>query len=132
MDSGNGLVTGDSRTEGYVGGIRNYALAADDEAGEVDPDSTLRDTARPTDAGGFHAREARRDPLLALVATLGYSRASYVTFGAREDASALCMGLGKRSTIFGGVPEHVLSTTPRQWSSSVMLTVQVAIVGTMR
>jgi transposase len=43
-----------------------------------------------------------------LVATLGYSRASYVTFGAREDASSLCAGLREAFDYFGGVPEHVL------------------------
>jgi transposase len=54
-----------------------------------------------------HVRRGR-DPLLALVATLGYSRASYVTFGAREDASSLCTGLREAFDYFGGVPEHVL------------------------
>jgi transposase len=37
------------------------------------------------------------------VATLGYSRASYVAFGAREDASALCNGLREAFDYFGGV-----------------------------
>jgi transposase len=54
-----------------------------------------------------HVRRGR-DPLLALVATLGYSRASYVTFGAREDATSLCTGLREAFDYFGGVPEHVL------------------------
>src|SRR5258708_16486489 len=54
-----------------------------------------------------HVRRGR-EPLLALVATLGYSRASYVTFGSREDASALCTGLREAFDYFGGVPEHVL------------------------
>jgi transposase len=54
-----------------------------------------------------HVRRGR-DPLLALVATLGYSRASYVTFGASEDATALCDGLREAFDYFGGVPEHVL------------------------
>jgi transposase len=54
-----------------------------------------------------HVRRGR-DPLLALVATLGYSRATYVTFGAREDATSLCSGLREAFDYFGGVPEHVL------------------------
>lgn len=51
-----------------------------------------------------------RDPLLALVATLGYSRASYVKFVAcsGEDVATLCAGLREAFDYFGGVPEHVL------------------------
>lgn len=49
-----------------------------------------------------------RDPLLALVSTLGYSRASYVRFSRREDATALCEGLLESFDYFGGVPGEVL------------------------
>jgi transposase len=51
-----------------------------------------------------------RDPLLALVATMGYSRASYVKFAANagESSSLLCEGLREAFDYFGGVPEHVL------------------------
>ncbi len=51
-----------------------------------------------------------RDPLLALVATMGYSRASFVKFVASsgEDATTLCAGLREAFDYFGGVPEHVL------------------------
>jgi len=49
-----------------------------------------------------------RDPLLALVATLGYSRASFVKFTRGEDAVTLCGGLREAFDYFGGVPEHVL------------------------
>ena len=51
-----------------------------------------------------------RDPLLALVATMGYSRASYVKFVAcaGEDVATLCEGLREAFDYFGGVPEHVL------------------------
>lgn len=49
-----------------------------------------------------------RDPLIALVATMGYSRASFVKFAAGEDASILCAGLREAFDYFGGVPEHVL------------------------
>lgn len=34
-----------------------------------------------------------RNPLVAFVATLGYSRASFVVFSAREDSAALVAGL---------------------------------------
>ncbi len=51
-----------------------------------------------------------RDPLLALVATMGYSRASFVKFAASsgEDVATLCAGLREAFDYFGGVPEHVL------------------------
>ena len=49
-----------------------------------------------------------RDPLIALVATMGYSRATYVRFATGEDAATLCAGLRAAFDYFGGVPEHVL------------------------
>ncbi|MDE2120879.1 MAG: IS21 family transposase [Betaproteobacteria bacterium] len=49
-----------------------------------------------------------RDPLLAFVATLGYSRASFVRFSAREDSPAWCSGLEHAFDYFGGVPRTVL------------------------
>jgi transposase len=49
-----------------------------------------------------------RDPLLALVATLGYSRATFVKFTTREDAATLCACLREAFDYFGGVPEQVL------------------------
>jgi transposase len=49
-----------------------------------------------------------RDPLLALVATLGYSRATFVKFTAREDAATLCACLREAFDYFGGVTEQVL------------------------
>lgn len=49
-----------------------------------------------------------RDPLLALVTTLGYSRATFVKFTTREDAATLCACLREAFDYFGGVPEQVL------------------------
>jgi transposase len=49
-----------------------------------------------------------RNPLIALVATMGYSRASFVKFTAGEDAATLCGALREALDYFGGVPEHVL------------------------
>ena len=48
------------------------------------------------------------EPLLALVATLGYSRASFVKFTAAEDATTLCTALREAFDYFGGVPAEVL------------------------
>lgn len=54
-----------------------------------------------------------RDPLVAFVATLGYSRATYVKFGRSEDLQALRMGLLEAFDFFGGVPQHVLFDNPK-------------------
>lgn len=49
-----------------------------------------------------------RDPLLALVATLGYSRATFVKFTTAEDAATLCDALREAFDYFGGVPAELL------------------------
>lgn len=49
-----------------------------------------------------------RDPLLAFVATLSFSRASFVRFSAREDSLAWCSGLEHAFAYFGGVSRTVL------------------------
>jgi transposase len=54
-----------------------------------------------------HVRRGR-EPLLAFVATLGYSRASYVRFTTDETAATLCACLREALAYFGGVPSHVL------------------------
>jgi transposase len=97
------------RDRGYAGGVtqlRDWLLPMK----QPEPDPVVRFETPPgqqMQADFTHVRRGR-DPLLALVATLGYSRASYVAFGAREDASALCNGLREAFDYFGGVPEHVL------------------------
>jgi transposase len=47
-------------------------------------------------------------PLMALVATLGYSRATFVRFTDKEDTEALIDCLRQALEYFGGVPRHVL------------------------
>jgi transposase len=49
-----------------------------------------------------------RHPLKAFVATLGYSRASFVRFSEREDSEAWLTGLREAFVYFGGVPEDAL------------------------
>jgi len=49
-----------------------------------------------------HVRRGR-DRLLAFVATLGYSRSSFVRFTVAEDAMTLCTCLREAMTYFGGV-----------------------------
>lgn len=49
-----------------------------------------------------------REPLKAFVATLGYSRATAVTFTANETSATLLRGLEAAFASFGGVPHEVL------------------------
>jgi len=49
-----------------------------------------------------------RDALLALVATLGYSRASFAEFTTDETTGTLCRALRAAFDYFGGVPAQVL------------------------
>lgn len=49
-----------------------------------------------------------RDALLAMVATLGYSRATFVKFTTDETATTLCAALREAFDYFGGVPAEVL------------------------
>jgi transposase len=49
-----------------------------------------------------------RDALLAFVATLGYSRASFVRFTTDETAETLCACVREALVYFGGAPRHVL------------------------
>jgi transposase len=59
-----------------------------------------------------HIRRGRA-PLLAFVATLGYSRASWVHFTVREDAVTFARCVAQSFEYFGGVPQHVLFDNPR-------------------
>ncbi|MGF6574894.1 transposase [Paraburkholderia sp. GAS333] len=54
-----------------------------------------------------------REPSLALVATMGYSRASFVRLTAREDATTLCDCLRDGLVYVGGTPEHVPFDNPK-------------------
>lgn len=49
-----------------------------------------------------------QSPLKAFVATLGYSRATYVYFSAREDSQAWLDGMREAFHYFGGVPHELL------------------------
>lgn len=94
---------------GYDGGISQLkAWLAPLKKGEPEP--VVRFETPPgkqMQADFTHVRRGR-DPLIALVATMGYSRATFVKFTSREDAGTLCAGLREAFDYFGGVPEHVL------------------------
>ena len=77
---------------------------------KIEPEPVVRFETPPgqqMQADFTHVRRGR-DPLIALVATMGYSRATFVKFATREDAATLCEGLREAFDYFGGVPEHVL------------------------
>ena len=96
---------------GYAGGISQLKawLAP---LKKVEPEPVVRFETPPGQQmqADFTYVRRGRDPLLAFVATLGYSRASYVKFVAcsGEDVATLCAGLREAFDYFGGVPEHVL------------------------
>ncbi|CND14933.1 putative transposase [Yersinia intermedia] len=52
--------------------------------------------------------QAGRKPLLAFVATLGWSRATFVLFYPRQDTAAWCDGIEQALLAFGGTPKHLL------------------------
>ena len=94
---------------GYDGGISQLkAWLAPFK--RIQPEPVVRFETAPGEqmqADFTHVRRGR-DPLIALVATMGYSRATFVKFATREDTATLCAGLCEAFDYFGGVPEHVL------------------------
>jgi transposase len=94
---------------GYDGGI-SQLKAWLSSLKKIEPEPVVRFETPPgkqMQADFTHVRRGR-DPLVALVATMGYSRATFVKFASREDAATLCAGLSEAFDYFGGVPEHVL------------------------
>ncbi len=77
---------------------------------KVEPEPVVRFETEPGKQmqADFTTIRRGRNPLLALVATMGYSRATFVKFTTGEDAATLCAGLREALDYFGGVPEHVL------------------------
>src|SRR6185437_9515935 len=94
---------------GYRGGITQLrAYLAPLKGGEPEP--LVRFETQPGEQmqADFTYVRRGRYPLLAFVATLGYSRASFVRFTIAEDAATLCACLRESLIYFGGVPAHVL------------------------
>jgi transposase len=102
------------RERGYSGGtsqLKEYL--APFKAGEPEP--LVRFETEPGEQAQADFTYVRRGryPLLAFVATLGYSRVSYVQFTVGEDAQTLCGCLREALMFFGGTPEHVLFDNPK-------------------
>lgn len=94
---------------GYAGGISQLkAFLAPHKHPEAEPVVRFETPPGKQMQADFTVIRRGREPLLALVATLGYSRASFVRFTAREDAATLCECLREALVYFGGTPEHVL------------------------
>jgi transposase len=97
------------RERGYAGGISQLkAWIAPFKKTESEPVVRFETAPGKQMQADFTTVRRGRDPLLALVATMGYSRASFVKFSRSEDAATLCAGLREAFDYFGGVPEHVL------------------------
>lgn len=94
---------------GYPGGLTQLKLWLTPMK-RVQPEPVVRFETPPGQQmqADFTVIRRGRDPLLALVATLGYSRASFVQFSQREDFAALAAGLVGAFEYFEGVPEQVL------------------------
>ncbi len=99
------------RERGYTGGISQLKVWLAPFK-KIEPEPLVRFETPPGQQMQVDFTYVRRgrDPLLALVATMGYSRASFVRFtaAAGEDVATLCSGLREALDYFGGVPEHVL------------------------
>jgi transposase len=94
---------------GYAGGISQLKVfLAPHKHPEAEPVVRFETPPGKQMQADFTVIRRGREPLLALVATLGYSRASFVRFTAREDAATLCECLREALVYFGGTPEHVL------------------------
>lgn len=94
---------------GYTGGISQLkAFLAPLKRTEPEPVVRFETPPGRQLQADFTVVRRGRDPLLALVATLGYSRATFVKFTTAEDAVTLCEALREAFDYFGGVPAEVL------------------------
>lgn len=103
------------RQLGYDGGISRLRSFTWTLRPASKPDPVVRFETEPgvQMQADFTVIRRGRDPLLAFVATLGYSRASYVRFVTDEDTDTLCQCLSEAFAFFGGVPLDVLLDNPK-------------------
>ena len=97
------------RERGYAGGVTQLKMMIAPYK-RSDQDPVVRFETAPgqqMQADFKHVRRGRQ-ALMAFVATLGYSRASYVRFTTDETAATLCSCIRDALLYFGGVPAHVL------------------------
>ena len=94
---------------GYVGGLTQLKLFIN-PLKVSKPDPVVRFETPPGEQmqADFTVVRRGREPLLAFVATLGYSRASFVRFTTNETAETLCACVREALAYFDGVPRHIL------------------------
>lgn len=97
------------RERGYTGGISQLkAFIGSRKPRNADPVVRFETGPGEQMQVDFTTIRRGRQPLKAFVATLGYSRASYVRFFEREDSAAWLTGIREALIYFGGVPREVL------------------------
>lgn len=102
------------RERGYVGGISQLkAYLAPFKQPTAEPLVRFETAPGEQLQADFTVVRRGRYPLLAFVATLGYSRATFVRFTVAEDATTLCASLREALAFFGGAPAHVLLDNPK-------------------
>jgi transposase len=97
------------RERGYCGGVTQLKMMiAPYKQSEQEPVIRFETAPGQQMQADFTHVHRGRAPLLAFVATLGYSRASYVRFTTDETAVTLCACVREALIYFGGVPSHIL------------------------
>ena len=121
------------RERGYDGRHHAAQDVAGDPLKQVEAEPVVRFETPPGEQmqADFTVVRRGRDPLLAFVATLGYSRASFVRFTTGEDArDAVRLRCARRSSTSAASRSMCCSTTPRRWSSSAMRMAKACTAGT--
>ncbi len=97
------------REQGYTGGISQLkAFIGSRKPRTADPVVRFETGPGEQMQVDFTTIRRGRQPLKAFVATLGYSRATYVRFFDREDSAAWLTGIREALIYFGGVPHELL------------------------
>lgn len=98
------------RERGYTGGASTLRAWLAEHKPRPDKSPAVRFETSPgvQMQADFVTVRVGSSPLHAFVATLGYSRASFVRFSTRQDAASLLTGLREAFDFLGGVPREIL------------------------